>query len=85
MRVYRHDTPTGFGPIDDLETHARQDGISEIIRVACKDGIMDTTNKEAQWAVEQFLKSVGIANPEVVSSTVPPCPVAAEPTPTPKP
>jgi hypothetical protein len=84
-RVYNRETGILADQQKDLETQARQEAESEILKAACEGGIMQKAADEAKRSMEQFLKlldfeSVTVttsAGPCVAPPTVPMQPTAA--------
>lgn len=80
-RVYDKQTGIGTrlmgGENKDLETQARQNAESEILKAACEGGVMQKSADQGRSSMEQFLRVLGFSH---VSVNVPagPCTVAAQ-------
>lgn len=58
----------------DLETVARQEAESEILRVACEDGILQRATDDGRRAMEQLLSLIEVDQVVIESAPVPACP-----------
>ena len=78
-KIYDYDK--GFlGSVDEkLIEDTRQQGLEQIVRAACADGVLERATKDAQVAMLQVLLPLGI-QVEFGLSPQPSCPVLPEPT-----
>ncbi len=58
----------------DLETIARQEAESEILKVACEDGILQRATDDGRRAMEQLLSLLEVEQVVIESAPVPACP-----------
>lgn len=72
-------------PDPDLESQARQQGVQQILKSACEDGILDQAAKDGKLAVTQLLSLSGFnsVQVEIASPATSPCAAATSATATP--
>lgn len=82
-RIYDYDK--GFlGSVDvKLIEDTREQGLDQIVRAACEDGVLDRATKDAQVSMAQLLLATGV-QVEFDQSLPATCPVLPEPTATAK-
>jgi hypothetical protein len=83
-QLYDHQTGILTQPDSSLVVEAQKAGASEVLQVACRDGIMQRATNDSRRAIEQVLIIAGFEAVEFVNTPVPSCPANATPAATPK-